>query len=683
MAGSPSPRVFSAQLHFVALVTLLLVPIIAAAMFLAVRFSTTERERYTLDAMAVAERISASIDRKVLGYEEALAVFAAAALGTGGAVIPPSADAVRNAAAALSGTLIVKRADGSVLAASDGKAVPRGLTPSEQDAIASGEPAVSGLESADGGTPVVTVSVPLTDQPGSVGVISLSFSPKTLADILAAENLPEAWVGAIVDKNDLIVARSRQHERFLGAVATEDLRRNAVGERGAWKGTTKEGVAVLSAHVRSPVTGWRIATGVPMLAVEQPLRQSLFWITGVGLAGLSFSVLAAAMFGRRISRALTNLATAATAVGQATPLHKPAPTTIREINLIGDSIHHAAQELNKRAEARNRAENALATINGRLERVLNASPVGIVEFAPDRTITFANHAAGTILKLTRAELEGRKVDDKDWGIADINGRPIPPEDLPASRALRGETVFGYEFAISGPDGGEQTILSVNAIPVMDGDRLEGVLTAFTDVTKRLEVERHQRLLINELNHRVKNTLATVNSIAAQSLRSNVDTVVAREAFTGRIVALAQAHDVLTRERWEGADLRDIVTSAVEPHDGERFGITGVPVRLAPQTALSVAMALHELSTNAVKYGALSVQGGHVRISWVLVPAGPVKRLQFRWQEIGGPPVEEPARRGFGSRMIETGLSRELDGEVRILFEPDGVVCTIDAPLEDA
>lgn len=242
-------------------------------------------------------------------------------------------------------------------------------------------------------------------------------------------------------------------------------------------------------------------------------------------------------------------------------------------------------------------------------------------------------------------------------------------------------MLAYEHAIVDPVTLRRTTLSINAIPVMENGKVTGVLAAFTDITKRHEVERHQRLLINELNHRVKNTLATVNSIAAQSLRSTASTSEAREAFTGRIVALAQAHDVLTRERWEGADLIDVVKGAIEPHGGERFVVDGVSVRLSPQTALSVAMALHELATNAVKYGALSNSFGRVTIRWSVAAGEGGRRLDFVWREIDGPPVSPPTRRGFGSRLIETGLSRELGGSVRILFEPDGVVCVIDAPLE--
>lgn len=203
-----------------------------------------------------------------------------------------------------------------------------------------------------------------------------------------------------------------------------------------------------------------------------------------------------------------------------------------------------------------------------------------------------------------------------------------------------------------------------------------------DITERKRAEEHRELLINELNHRVKNTLATVQSIASQTLR-NADTMeAAQSAMEARLLALSRAHDVLTRENWEGAGLLEIVRQAMAPfrHEREkRIHIDGWDVRLSPRMALAIAMALQELATNAVKYGALSNAEGEVRIGWA-VRYGAEKRLHLTWQETGGPPVEAPRRRGFGSRLIERSLAHDLDGRAEIRFEPKGVTCVVDAPL---
>jgi two-component sensor histidine kinase len=201
--------------------------------------------------------------------------------------------------------------------------------------------------------------------------------------------------------------------------------------------------------------------------------------------------------------------------------------------------------------------------------------------------------------------------------------------------------------------------------------------------KEKKATEHQRLLINELNHRVKNTLATVQAIAAQTLRTAETAEVAREAVELRLLALSRAHDVLTRESWDGADLTEVVSRALEPyqvHGESRLTITGPDVRLTPRMSLALAMALHELATNAVKYGALANKTGTIEVSWTVQNGAAPPRLSLYWSEAGGPPVTAPRRRGFGSRLIERSLAQDLGGQVEIAFEPAGVVCSVDAPL---
>ena len=199
-----------------------------------------------------------------------------------------------------------------------------------------------------------------------------------------------------------------------------------------------------------------------------------------------------------------------------------------------------------------------------------------------------------------------------------------------------------------------------------------------DITERVQAAEMQRLLVNELNHRVKNTLAAVQAVAGQTLRSAVDLDGARLALTSRLIALAKAHDILTEGVWQGAGLIDIVEAAMEAHGEEsRFTVQGPPVRLTPKAALALSMALHELCTNAAKYGALSIDAGQVDIAW----SNRAGELAMSWRESGGPPVSPPTRRGFGTRMIE-GLARDLDGTADLEFNPGGLVCRIRAPFPD-
>jgi PAS domain S-box-containing protein len=222
-------------------------------------------------------------------------------------------------------------------------------------------------------------------------------------------------------------------------------------------------------------------------------------------------------------------------------------------------------------------------------------------------------------------------------------------------------------------------VDVHIYPTADG----GLSVYFRDITHRKKAEEHQQVLIHELNHRVKNTLATVQSIASQTLRNADTTQEAKEALENRLFALSRAHDVLTRENWEAASLQEIVAQAVEPYrcyGGHRIRFEGPDVRISPRMALALAMAFQELATNAVKYGALYNEHGRVGIHWTIEDGVKPPCLRLRWEEMGGPPVKAPERFGFGTRLIERSLAHDLDGTAKIRFEPNGVVCEITAPL---
>jgi two-component sensor histidine kinase len=207
---------------------------------------------------------------------------------------------------------------------------------------------------------------------------------------------------------------------------------------------------------------------------------------------------------------------------------------------------------------------------------------------------------------------------------------------------------------------------------------DGMGIVFRDVTDLKSSEQHRELLLNELNHRVKNTLTMVQSVASQTFKG-VD-LGALNDFEERLLTLSNVHGLLTGEHWDSADLHDVVRTSLRPHlgaDRVRLSFEGPDLRLRPKSVVALSMALHELGTNALKYGALSGERGQVKLSW----SADGGRFRLRWEENGGPPVKRPTRTGFGSRMIERGLSAELQGEARLGYEPTGVVCTIDAPLD--
>jgi two-component sensor histidine kinase len=204
----------------------------------------------------------------------------------------------------------------------------------------------------------------------------------------------------------------------------------------------------------------------------------------------------------------------------------------------------------------------------------------------------------------------------------------------------------------------------------------GLHVVARDVTEKKRAEEHQELLINELNHRVKNSLAVVQSIAEQTLRSGDVPDEVRQALSGRLAALASAHNVVTREKWASASMRQIISDVVQPFcSNDRCIIEGPDLPITPTTAATLGLAVHELATNAAKYGALKGERGSVNIHWGVDESG----LSWEWRESGGPRVSPPSRRGFGTKMIERALARQLGGTVSLEFLPDGLRCRVTAP----
>jgi PAS domain S-box-containing protein len=243
----------------------------------------------------------------------------------------------------------------------------------------------------------------------------------------------------------------------------------------------------------------------------------------------------------------------------------------------------------------------------------------------------------------------------------------------------GDGRYEVEYRVKQLDGGWRW-LSAWGLVEFEGQGAHrkpvAIAGASRDLTQSREAEELQGLMVNELNHRVKNSLATVQSIASQTLRRATDLRSAREALEARIGSLARAHDLLTDRSWSGADFRCVVARALEPFAATRLKMTGPSLDVPPKHALALSMALHELATNAAKYGALSNASGRVEVSWT-ADAG---SLRLEWRETGGPAVTPPTRRGFGTRLLQDGLIREFAGQTRLDYASAGVCCEIEIGL---
>ena len=328
-------------------------------------------------------------------------------------------------------------------------------------------------------------------------------------------------------------------------------------------------------------------------------------------------------------------------------------------------------------EARLKLEAAEA----RYRAVFDQAAMGVARVSHDGRFLEANDRFCTIVG-----------HDRDALLAQSFQGITHPDDLGATigqtaAALAGEvdTFTAEKRYVTAAGEAVWVNLTTSLVRTAEGEP-DYFVTIIEDIGLRKAAEAQQqhyqgqlRLMINELNHRVKNTLATVQSIASQTLRSEPDPRAAYHKFEARLMGLSEVHDVLTRERWHGASLQEVVDRALRPFgaaNANPFHIEGPAVWLQPAAALTMALVLHELATNAVKYGALSVDAGRVELSWTFDAA--TDELCLRWAEAGGPVVAPPTREGFGSRLIQRGLRGELRGSASMDYRPDGLCCTMTA-----
>jgi len=294
---------------------------------------------------------------------------------------------------------------------------------------------------------------------------------------------------------------------------------------------------------------------------------------------------------------------------------------------------------------------------------------------PNHIFQMANAAYRDLVG--KRELVGKKVEDAlpevvDQGFVDLLAK-VHDSGTPYV-GLRDKITLQSEIA----ERPRERYLDFVYQPIFTEDgQVSGVFVQGHDVTDHVAAEQQQKLLVDELNHRVKNTLAIVQSLATQSFRSAASLEAARDTLNARLLTLASAHNLLTQNAWETADLAATIRAAVEATTGAdvgRIAIHGPVATLQPQAAMSVAMIIHELSTNAIKYGALSNEKGRVDVSWRSAPVQNGMEIALEWVESGGPQIRPPERRGFGTRLIERGIASDLQSEVEMQFRPDGLRC---------
>lgn len=478
--------------------------------------------------------------------------------------------------------------------------------------------------------------------------------PTTRFAPLLANAAPSGWVIGVADGNGTYVSRSQEHQRFTGTPGVREYLQLAVGDRGSFVSSNRDGLELLAGFARLDFAGWLIAANIPLAEVHAPLRRTLLLIALGFLAALAVALITAFVLARRLSRATNILMTSAAEVGMGRTA--AVGSGFAELDSIGDAFVQADRKIVARTRE--------------LERVLEVVPAAVWYNFGTEVESMAANPVATELKAVQppsSKAEG-----------DTVGPQSAPTDMLIDALTGGE---GDQQEREYLRDGEKVTLLVSSRPLLDNDGLvRGAVAAGIDITRRKIDEEKRKLLINELNHRVKNTLATVLSISQQTMRLTATKDEAQEALTSRLVALSRAHDILNKESWHSADVRDLVREACSVGFQERVTCEGPPTRLHPETSLALSLALHELVTNAAKYGALSSGGGRVNITWARHLISLRERLVIRWEEENGPIVQPPTRSGFGSRLLGRVFEGEDGDGLSIEYRPSGVICIMTMTL---
>lgn len=665
------PRL-SARLYLLGLITAVVVPVWLFAAYLLAQYAFNERSRFDSEALQVARQMSLVVEGEITNLATVVQGLSKSSSMAGGDLMAFHAEATRLVQD--THRIIFLRDLGqqqlvntSTPYGSELPLVPPLSTP-DLAKVKSNLPIVSSVYAAPDGYRIA-VAIPVRGPNREDWLLAISVPTADIRDVMMPA-VPEGWTIGVGDREGAYVARSSLHEEMTGKPGLPEYLEKVAGRSGTFTSRNFQGVTLLAGYYRSGASNWFYTANVPLSVVQAPFWRSLAAIAALALVAMLISTALAYVVGKGFAKAAGDLANLADALGHGRPV-KAMSTAISEFAVIADALLAA--------------ERTLAEREFELQAVLETAPAAV-------WFTYDPQARKVIRNRFAAELMGLPTDTrKSFGTTDLvidtialqDGHTVSREDRPLSRAMRGEQTDNQEFAYILPNGVQRTLLS-SARPIRGtSGNVIGAVQVSLDISERKRGEEQRKLLVNELNHRVKNTLAVVQSIASQTLRNATSLPEAGRALASRLVSLAKAHDILTQENWSGADLREVVTAALSPHaDTSRFQVSGDSVWLSPTLALSLSLGFHELTTNAVKYGALSGKDGTVSICWAVSGQAAQRRVRIEWRELDGPPVPAIERKGFGTRMLERLLGPESAGNVTITFDPTGLVCVFDVDLEE-
>ena len=543
-----------------------------------------------------------------------------------------------------------------------------------KEVVESGNAHVSNVSLGDapGDAPTFSISVPVKRRGKTIYVLSASVTPKRILEIFQRAELNAGWVATVTDRSGAVVARSKDHEKHVGKV----LPRVAEGIReayaGPWRSTDAGGEPVLRASAYSQQSGWLVSTSVPEAIANRPIVHSWFLVATLAVSFALLSALLAYLFGRKISDPVRALVEGARELGNGETV-APIRSSITEVRAVGEALAGAS-------ETRQRMERSLRESEDRLRLALASAATGTWDW---------DTKSGTLTWDQRMrELWGLGPDDPvsfEIFVSALNplDRQATLAAIERAQNAAAPVEYDVEQRVNGvSDGIERWIAAKGRAHFVDGIAVRMTGTA-RDITDRKRWEDHIQLLMREVTHRSKNLLAVIQAMARQTKLASRDVEDFEVRFSGRLQALAASHDLLVQRNWHGVSVSELVRSQLGHYLDQQAGqieIEGEGLIVTPEAAQNIGLAVHELSTNAAKYGALSVPEGRVEVRWHSVrPGSDEARFCMSWTEKGGPEVRSPSHKGFGQVVTEQIAARALQGKAHLVFAPTGVCWTLDIP----
>jgi PAS domain S-box-containing protein len=666
----PRARAWSIPTHLVAVALASTVPIAVVAGALAYHLLSVAAQNQRHDVEERLRLLRDAVEMRIANVIEDLQVLARSPALQDGHLEAFRRHAVEAASVVGAiGVVMVDRDGQQVLSTRTpwGAPLPRRRELDTQErAFTTGAAQVSDLVPATSdGQPIISVEVPVRISGTVRYVLAAELPPKYLSEIMA-QYVPPDMIGSIIDRKGILIARQPVVEGtdLVGKPTIPEIFERIGQPSALWIETvSRSGVRNYSSFVRSDQTGWSINLALPRRMVDAPLRRAVWLFAAIAVLALVASLLFSRLVAARLLRALSDFEQHVIQLGFGLPIW-PQQGPVTEINRMEDVLHSVGSEV-AAAKASVERERSL------LQATVESMPIGVLLITADGNVSLVNRK---ILSLWGVE-ELRSIEDlRKIARFRLDGTPYAAAEWPIVRALTDGNTTEDEEVVQVVAGVRRHMV-VSAVPVHDGSgQIIAAVAACYDVTEMRDAMRRQQILLDEINHRVKNTLATVQSVARLTLSSSDTLQDYANGFERRLLALSAAYNVLTDNNWEGADLRAIVERTLAPYAGRaRTATSGPAVTLKPKFALALAAAIQELSTNAAKYGSLSTQAGHLDVRWSVQED---ERILLSWTEDGGPPVITPKRRGFGTRLIQDILANETGWTVTLDFLSTGLRCTM-------